>query len=55
MSLTKKIRDNRDKLEIETLYRKKAKKRCPFCKRYSLFIKDKKVKCIRCNQYMEEK
>ncbi len=52
MSSSKKLRDNIDKLEIKTMYGKRAKNRCPICHRFSLFIRNKegKVECIRCHK-----
>lgn len=51
----KKIKDNIDKLEIKTMYSKRAKHRCSKCHRFSLFLKNKdgKVECIRCHEIME--
>lgn len=50
----KKIKDNIDKLEIKTMYGKRAKHRCSSCHRFSLFIKNKegKVECIRCHKIL---
>ena len=55
MSSMKKLKDNIDKLEIQTIYGKKSKRRCSACHRFSLFIKNKegKIECIRCRKIIE--
>ena len=55
MSSIKKLKYNIDKLEIQTIYWKTSKRRCPACHRFSLFIKNKegKIECIRCRKIIE--
>lgn len=55
MGMNKRIRDNRDKLELKTIYNKESKTRCPCCHRFTLFIKEKgKPICLRCKEVINK-
>lgn len=56
MGMNKRIRDNRDKLELKIIYGKESKTRCPCCHRFTLFVKENgKPTCLRCKEVINKK